>query len=146
MYLKHFNWSVLALGKCWSPKKFPSVPPTETLNGPFRARFLCTKGHFGAAAAATTAASDPNQSFQGRLWTLDSGWKHLVGFKYAGWGLLHRPKDGTLLQLRTLFWHFKRDGHFGPAASAAYRDYLCQPKFSRSSIVTRRWFKPLGWV
>ena len=37
------------------------------------ARFLCTKGHFGAAATAATAASDPNQSFQGRVWTLDSG-------------------------------------------------------------------------
>ena len=64
---------------------------------------VAQKGHFGAAVTAATAASDPNQSFQGRVWTLDSGWKHLVGFKYAGWGLLHRPKDGSLLQLRTLF-------------------------------------------
>ena len=63
------------------------------------------QGHFGAAAAAATAASDPNQSFQGRVWTLDSGWKHLVGFKYAGWWLLHRPKDGSLLHLRSLFVH-----------------------------------------
>ena len=67
MYSKHFSWSVLTLGKCWSPKKFPSVPPTESQNGPIRARFLCTKGHFGAAATAATAAADPNQSFQGRL-------------------------------------------------------------------------------
>ena len=71
------------------------------------ARFLCTKGHFGAAATAATTASDPNQSFQDRVWTLDIGWKHLVGFEYAGWGLLHRPKDGSLLQLRTLFVHLK---------------------------------------
>ena len=67
MYSKHFNWSVLTLGKCWSPKKFPSVPPAEAQNGPICARFLCTKGHFGAAATAATAASDPNQSFQGRV-------------------------------------------------------------------------------
>jgi hypothetical protein len=99
------------------------VPPTEAQNRPICARFLCTKGHFGAAATAATATSDPNQSFQGRVWTLDSGWKHLVGFKYAGWRLLHRPKDGSLLQLRTLFVHFKLDGHFGPAASAAYRGF-----------------------
>ena len=84
------------------------------------ARFLCTKGHFGAAATAATAASDPNQSFQGRV---DANSKHLAGFKYAIWGLLHRPKDGSLLQLRTLFVHFKPYGHFGPAASAAYRDF-----------------------
>ena len=119
------------------------MPPTEAQNRPICARFLCTKGHFGAAA---TAASDPNQSFQGRVWTLDSGWKHLVGFKYAGWRLLHRPKDGSLLQLRTLFVHLKPYGHVGAAASAAYRGFCCQPKFSRSSIVTRRWFKTLGWV
>ena len=65
------------------------------------------KGHFGAAAIAATAASNPNQSFQGRVWALESGWKHLVGFKYAGWGLLHRPKDGSLVQLRTPFVHSK---------------------------------------
>ena len=99
--------------KCWSPKKFPSVPPAEAQNGPICARFLCTKGHFGAAATAATAASDPNQSFQGRVWTLDSGWKHLVGFKYAGWWSLHRPKDGSLLQLRTLFVHLSQTAILG---------------------------------
>ena len=30
------------------------------------------------------------------------GIKHLVGFRYAGCGLLHRPKDACLVQLRTL--------------------------------------------
>ena len=34
---------------------------------------------------------------------MDIGLEHLVGFKYVGWGLLHRPKDGNLVQLRTLF-------------------------------------------
>ena len=101
------------MGKCWSPKKIPSVPPAEAQNGPICARFLCTKGHFGAAATAATATSDPNQSFQGRVWTLDSGWKHLVGFKYAGWWLLHRPKDGSLLQLRTLFVHLSQTAILG---------------------------------
>ena len=114
MYLKQFNWSVLTLGKCWSPKKFPSVHLAEAQNGPICARFLCTKGHFWAGATAATAASDPNQSFQGRVWTPDSGWKHLVGFKYAGWGLLHRPKDGSLLQLRTLFVHLSQAAILGP--------------------------------
>ena len=63
-----------------------------------------------------TAASDPNQSFQGRVWTLDNGWKHLVGFKYAGWGgVLHRPKGGSLLQLRsTLFVHLSQTAILGP--------------------------------
>ena len=72
----------------------------------------------------------------------------MVGFKYGGWGLLHRPKDGSLLQLRTLFVHFKPDGQVGLAASAAYRDFLCQPKFSGSSIVTSKHlvgFKHVGW-
>ena len=66
---------------------------------------------------------DRNQTSQGQIHTLDVGSKHLIGFRYAGGWLLHRPKDGSLLQLRTLFVHFKPDGHFGPAASAAYRDF-----------------------
>ena len=36
--------------------------------------------------------------------------------------------------------------YIGSAASAAYQVFLCQLKFSRSSVVTTRWFKTLGWV
>ena len=70
------------------------------------ARFLCTlrpTAVLGLPPAPPIEVSDANQSFQGRVQSLDVGSKLLVGFKYVGGGVLNRPQNGNLVHLRTIF-------------------------------------------
>ena len=74
-------------------------------------RFLCIlspKALLGLPPAPPIEVSDVNQSFQGRVYSLDVGSKHLVGFKYVGGGLLNTPQKGSLVHMRTIFVHFRQ--------------------------------------
>lgn len=66
------------------------------------ARFLCM---FRPPPPPYIGAHDLNQMFQGWVLLLYIGIKHLVGLRYAGYGLLHRPKYACSVQLCTLLSH-----------------------------------------
>ena len=65
--------------------------------------FLARKPILGPPPAPPIEVFDLNQSFQGRVYALDIGLKHLVGFEYVGWGLLHSPQNGSLAKKKTVF-------------------------------------------